>query len=850
MEQIIDTDWWQVLTAWMHDPVDKALSIKDHESRARTYLTAALGNDVPSSRYTEPIKRADIDASIADRLPMPTSGEYGERVVSPVGGAIKIYHPVSAERHTLAVPAMDTEAVLKVIRGIVDGLPPDPRARFLALWRLLPDRVSQQLGADFIRLPADTRVPDHSLIQHADISSGISVARQGGNGYAVLSVTLGPVQGFIRAARTVRDLWSGSALLSWLIFQGLEPILEQLGPTALVYPALRGNPLADLWLRKNPSLDKLIELPDRNARRAPSLPNRFVALVPYGNTGQIGERFANACERRIREAWSQLAQGVRDKLCGKFSRIDSDWAQHWDAQIESYFEVTASICPEHGFNDTDLARLIGGAGKQFGDVWEHAQKVRDMQWDIPESDRPRYSQDKAGRWQAQLELSARLSEAQRTIRHGPVISPVEPAAPKCSLLGTYEQMGPADLEESRKFWETVWDVMSQEWTRLRKGERFCALALCKRFASETVLCNELQLSKQDLSFPDTARVAAARWLAEASIAFDAITNGRWLHQRQRCEDEEEVPKALWRRIGEAKKRGVPPSYYAILSMDADHMGRWLKGEEAPAVKDVMHPKLCRYYGGSPGLEAKRPVGPGLHAAISTALNNFASISVPAIVKEFRGTLIYSGGDDVLALLPIRNAIPCALELRKAFRGEANDPSGWTQQQDLAMGNKATLSAGIAFVHYKEDLRAALAAAKQAEKDAKDAGRDRLTLRFMRRSGERPSSNLSWALAPWFQEAVNAFTIGETDRWIYQLRRELHVLVDSELDPEAIKAEICRLIRRSTMNDGLGSRLPEQALRMEQWWAHYSANSEGGNDRLKSFTTLCLGASFVARGYDS
>ena len=62
--------------------------------------------------------------------------------------------------------------------------------------------------------------------------------------------------------------------------------------------------------------------------------------------------------------------------------------------------------------------------------------------------------------------------------------------------------------------------------------------------------------------------------------------------------------------------------------------------------------------------------------------------------------------------------------------------GWTQadkRQYLAMGNRATLSAGIAFVHFMEDLRLALDAARQAEKAAKNDGRNRLTLHFMRRS---------------------------------------------------------------------------------------------------------------------
>ena len=44
---------------------------------------------------------------------------------------------------------------------------------------------------------------------------------------------------FIESARSVRDLWSGSMILSWLTFQAMLPVVEQLGPTAVIYPLLR-----------------------------------------------------------------------------------------------------------------------------------------------------------------------------------------------------------------------------------------------------------------------------------------------------------------------------------------------------------------------------------------------------------------------------------------------------------------------------------------------------------------------------------------------------------------------------------------------------------------------------------
>ncbi len=845
--KVCSIDWHRVLQAWMHDPVDKALSIPGHQSRAGRYLSVAFNGDQKDVNPDASSKLADIVASQADRIPMPSAGLNGERAVNPVDGLMQIFHPVSAQPYEIPVPNVFEEDVSGVIRSIVRELPMDPRMRFLALWRLLPDKLYEQFGLDFTRLPADSRVPDHSVIQHVDITSGIKAASQFGS-YAILSVTLGPVQSFIKAARSVRDLWSGSALLSWLIFQGMRPILEDLGPTAIVFPALRGNSLTDLWLRSIPELASVIAKPSSKVCRNPSLPNRFVALVPNDGTGgKIASAFADACRTGINTAWQDLADEIRKGLDSKFSILDSGWAKHWDSQITSFFDVTTSICPASHMNESMMASLIGGK-QSFGEVWTDAQKVRSLSEAIPSEHRYRYSQqDGAGRWQAQLEVSARMIEAQRSIRHVPKSVEVWPAGPKCTLLGTYEQMGPAKLNESSDFWK---EARKDPCNELRKDERLCAIALCKRLAPRQFFRNQLDLSESDLQVPDTATIAAMEWLQMTDSNANKI-NGRWLHQKRHNEDTEPIPSYdIWNNKRAKKLQGIPPSYYAILMIDADDMGLWLKGEKAPYVKEILHPKLRKYFEQleAEGLKAKRPVGPALHAAISEALYNFASLSVPSIVESHHGTLIYSGGDDVLALLPTRNAIQCAVDLQKAFCGQNGSIEGYAKCGDrhvLAMGNKATLSAGIAFVHYKEDLRGALQAARDAEKESKDNGKNRITMNIMRRSGERPRCELIWDLTDWFQSAVETFCAGVSDRWLYQLRREEPVL--SGLPFEAVDAEINRLINRSeAMGD---SRAPADAIPIDQWWSHYKRHTGDSDHQLKRFIDLCLGASFLSRGSD-
>ena len=335
----VPIDWDQLLLVYLHDPIDKALDIRGHETRAAHYASRALGRDVTPREIKGEASLADTPAAIAERIPMPTSGMSGERAVGPEGGQINVCHPVSAQPDTLKGLAIDEAGMLETIDRIIEGLP-DARSRFLALWRLLPERLAKGLA----QLPADTRVPDHTLIQHADITSGIWASREGAHGGAYLSLSLGPVQTFIAAARSVRDLWSGSAILSWLTFQGICPVLETLGPTALVYPALRGNPLMDLWLRDHVGLSGLVPCPSKESRRAPSIPNRFVALAPWGQDGDQAQSLVEACAEAVRAAWQRLANEVRNCLNPTLSGIEPDWARRWQAQVESFFEVrTATL---------------------------------------------------------------------------------------------------------------------------------------------------------------------------------------------------------------------------------------------------------------------------------------------------------------------------------------------------------------------------------------------------------------------------------------------------------------------------------------------------------------------------
>ena len=87
----LKTDWQQVLSTWMREPVDKTLELSGRHQRATDYLCAALGKN---------IKTQSVSDYEANQLPLPTPGPNGEHSVTLKDGPVLVYHPVSAHRNT------------------------------------------------------------------------------------------------------------------------------------------------------------------------------------------------------------------------------------------------------------------------------------------------------------------------------------------------------------------------------------------------------------------------------------------------------------------------------------------------------------------------------------------------------------------------------------------------------------------------------------------------------------------------------------------------------------------------------------------------------------------------------
>jgi CRISPR-associated protein Cmr2 len=300
--------WRRKLSAFLHDSPDKVIDLLDHEGRARS-LAQREGFD-PSETAR---KESDHAASAADRLPWPRS-RIGEEILcrSEYDATDKSF------RHPLGNAALGFEGDFKTALEALDvshttkpvAVSEDPRAAFFTVWRFWQNWASAK-DERFAFLPADTRLPDHTIWNHLSITSALQGCYGGSQKEwseakrrnqpppippdrpAFLLFTLGPVQEFIAPARNTRDLWSASYLLSYLIGAALRQIALDFGPDHILFPNLLNQPILDLLLRNElwnhiktasgAELWKAFGYYSQGGKHRlliPSLPNRFLAILP------------------------------------------------------------------------------------------------------------------------------------------------------------------------------------------------------------------------------------------------------------------------------------------------------------------------------------------------------------------------------------------------------------------------------------------------------------------------------------------------------------------------------------------------------------------------------------------
>ncbi|MEO0274795.1 MAG: type III-B CRISPR-associated protein Cas10/Cmr2, partial [candidate division WOR-3 bacterium] len=284
------------LKAFLHDPVDKCFDIPTHILRAKNYAEkmGVLG--------TEDAKGSDQIASCMERSLLPPKVRQD---------LTEIRHPLSDGK--IDVPAFTKREIFESIENVFDQLGEalageDVRYKFFYLWRNLQEKIFESNSEkDWVKylslLPADTRVPDHSIWEHLKIATAVSAYWDEENNLllqnnSLFLFSLGPVQSFISQARKAQDFYMGSFILSYLTFVGMQEIVREYGPSCIIYPELYQHPLMDWFLEKEFGIT--IENSEVSNIDLPTIPNRFVAIVPETDNKKIQE-LANKLEKHIQQ---------------------------------------------------------------------------------------------------------------------------------------------------------------------------------------------------------------------------------------------------------------------------------------------------------------------------------------------------------------------------------------------------------------------------------------------------------------------------------------------------------------------------------------------------------------------
>jgi CRISPR-associated protein Cmr2 len=377
-------------------------------------------------------------------------------------------------------------------------------------------------------------------------------------------------------------------------------------------------------------------------------------------------------------------------------------------------------------------------------------------------------------------------------------------------------------------------------------------------------------------------------------------------------DRRQIDQALYllkKLVGSASKVKIdkPRKYFAVLMMDGDNMGSWISGEKMPEYRKLLHPDTQKKLETDPTykeswepiLSNPRLMSPAIHGFISKALGDFSLKLVRHIVEErYAGKLVYAGGDDVMALLPLDCALDVARELRAAFSGEltTNDQgedlkvdfaakesqaskSGYVllkrpnRERELltTMGSEATASTGIVIAHHTQPLDLTLQEVRKAEKAAKSAGRNSFSLTFLKRSGEIMSAGAKWYYPENLEDAKDK-SLDTVDlllkfqdyfakknissKFPYVLREQSETL--APIENEAMYAsEIKRLLHRQQGKEKL-DKLEEETLaaklaqvvdRANRADKAYRATKKDNKPptQLRTFADLLVFTRFLANG---
>lgn len=367
----------------------------------------------------------------------------------------------------------------------------------------------------------------------------------------------------------------------------------------------------------------------------------------------------------------------------------------------------------------------------------------------------------------------------------------------------------------RDFTDNNGEKTKDYWNTLNQDLRKYDKKLRNRFGGRT-RGRPTQIPKTDAAVNQPATKGEDR----NGVMFDS----KWLADDLGLEKQDESIDQLRASVEQAHKENgftefSPSDWWAIVLADGDGMGNYIDGSKLDTYsRYVVEEQIDANQKQQSGFDdllhkTNKRMGPATHVGFNRALVDFSNRIVPYITEErFCGRVVYSGGDDVMVVLPLEDVPEFLLSLRAAWCGGTdpvpepefqsqggywlpNAPKGskLPQRPLFTMGEGATMSAGVVVAHKSVPLPTVLENLWAAEGDRakKIVGKDGLCVRTIYGSGNTLEFVTKGNLLPHWWELTRHYA--ENSQESENLDSLLHRLAE-ELPRRASFTESDRLFR--------------------------------------------------------
>lgn len=541
----------------------------------------------------------------------------------------------------------------------------------------------------------------------------------------LLLISIGPVQDFIASARRGRDLWFGSWFLSEVAKAAALSLRTSESRAIFIFPSI---PEGEEELKPGSSFNCV---------------NKLLVKLPSGTAQGKMQAVQIDVQCRVKALWKKISEDpnvARPLLLGNAEKQLDDLVELlWvalplpaDAQ---YARVRSQL--EHLMHIRKQTRAFQPVS--WGSTAPKCALDGERESVIPEEAYRRQPGESDAKRSQQLYKDFGISDGERLSAVGllkrlgrhdddPDEQHRVPSASHIAATPLMQRMtealreNPSKIKALEEYLECLKkDAIAVDLiTPFKKGTPFFG-GYQGRILYETRLPELLGVSKKESSEQNTSRGSSAAGLSAAKQAEQGKV--------------EKAQKALRNLLNELAGNRQPSAYYALLMADGDRMGATVD-----ALKTVEQ-----------------------HQTLSRHLSKFAA-QVRDLIDDqdvANGRLVYAGGDDVMAFVPLHTLLGTLEALRALFHTrmkEALEACGTSLEPP-------TLSFGVVIAHHMEPVGYVRERVREAEQRAKQLpGKDALAITLCKRGGaditvchDTPSllSRLHWMTELYQQDALSS-----------------------------------------------------------------------------------------------